>query len=137
MTQKTKYSGSCVCGNVTYSANNLISVCYCHCEQCRRMTGNFMAASQVQLDQIKITGEPKWFYVGKKSRHGFCGVCGSQMFWFNECNDYMSVTLGCVNDTKHLKPKQHIFTSEKAKYYDISDGYPQFLKWSKEPSNLK
>ena len=67
-----KYNGSCVCGQTTYEAFDLADVSYCHCEQCRKMTGHYMAACQVKRDKIKIKGEIKWFYTHKGSRHGFC-----------------------------------------------------------------
>ncbi|SVB86884.1 uncharacterized protein METZ01_LOCUS239738, partial [marine metagenome] len=38
-----KYNGSCVCGQTTYEAFDLGDVSYCHCEQCRKMTGHYMA----------------------------------------------------------------------------------------------
>ena len=92
-------TGACVCGQLSYTAKNVKPVWHCHCEQCRRMTGHFMAASQVALEEIEIRGEPKWFYVSENSRHGFCPDCGSQLFWRNDNNPYLSVTavVRCVN----------------------------------------
>ena len=96
------YMGSCACGAISYTAKALRPLWYCHCRQCRHMTGHFMAASQVDLSQIDISGEPKWYYVSEKSRHGFCSDCGSQMFWRNDDNEYLSVTGGSLDDTLSL-----------------------------------
>ena len=63
-----EYKGSCVCGQTSYVAYDLNDISYCHCEQCRKMTGHFMAASQVSRDNIKIKGKIKWFYTHKGSR---------------------------------------------------------------------
>ena len=46
-----KYNGSCVCGQTTYEAFDLGDVSYCHCEQCRKMTGHYMASCQVKRDR--------------------------------------------------------------------------------------
>lgn len=88
-----------------------------------------MAASQVPLDKIQISGEPKWYYVSDNSRHGFCPDCGSQVFWRNDNNDYMSITAGSM-DNSDLPNKGHIFTAEKGDYYDIPDDEVQRKTWT-------
>jgi len=101
------------------------------------MTGHFMAAAQVPMDHMHISGEPKWYYVSEQSRHGFCPECGSQLFWRNDSNDYMSVTGGsidggCTGDT--LVNKGHIFTSEKGNYYEIPSEEVQSDRWPTDES---
>ena len=93
------------------------------------MTGNFMAASQAQLKDISIKGEPKWFYVSDKAKHGFCPECGSQLFWQNDKNDYFSICVGSLHNSKSLAAKGHVFVSEKAHYYQIKDDLPQYSTW--------
>ena len=88
-----------------------------------------MAASRVALDQIHIDGEPKWYYVNERSRHGFCPECGSQLFWRNDENDYLSVTGGSMDDTTGLPNKGHVFTIEKGDYYDIPQSEVQCKRW--------
>ncbi len=78
-----------------------------------------MAACQVELSDITIEGEPKWFYVTERARHGFCPDCGSQMFWRNDENQYMSLTAGCMNNTVGLDDKGHIYVAEKGDYYQL------------------
>ncbi|NND00711.1 MAG: GFA family protein [Gammaproteobacteria bacterium] len=113
------YTGSCVCGAISYRAAALRPLWYCHCRQCRNITGHFMAAAQVDLDQIVITGQPKWYYVSATSRYGFCPDCGAQMFWRNDENEYLSVTGGSIDDARNLTVKGHIFAYEKGQYYDL------------------
>lgn len=125
-------SGACVCGKITYTAQNVEPIWYCHCEQCRRMTGHYMAASQVKIDDIEISGEPKWYYVNERSRHGFCPDCGAQMFWRNDSNPYLSITGGSMNDSSELANKGHIFTSEKGQYYDLPDNEIQCERWTND-----
>ena len=108
-----EYKGSCVCGQTSYVAYDLNDISYCHCEQCRKMTGHFMAASQVSRDNIKIKGKIKWFYTHKGSRHGFCDNCGANMFWQNDDKPTISVTAGSLEDSRDLKTWHHIFIEEK------------------------
>ena len=93
------------------------------------MTGHFMAASQVDLDDIHIQGKPKWYYVSENSRHGFCSDCGSQIFWRNDNNPYMSLTAGCMDDTAGLETKGHIFVAEKGQYYELPSNEEQAEQW--------
>lgn len=85
------------------------------------MTGHFMAAAQADLDQIEINGEPQWYYVNARSRYGFCPQCGSQMFWRNDENQYLSVTGGSIDDASGVTVKGHIYTQEKGRYYELPD----------------
>ena len=120
-----EYKGSCVCGLTTYKAFDLNDISYCHCVQCRKMTGHFMAASQVSRENIKIKGKIKWFYTHEGSRHGFCDNCGANMFWQNDNKPTISVTAGSIEDSKELGTWHHIFTDEKGCYYNINSNEPQ------------
>ncbi len=43
------HTGSCLCGKVRFGARGpLRGVVYCHCSQCRRQTGHFLAATSVK-----------------------------------------------------------------------------------------
>jgi len=99
-----EYKGSCVCGQTTYTAFDLNDISYCHCEQCRKMTGHFMAASQVSREKIEIQGKIKWFYTHEGSRHGFCDNCGANMFWQNDNKPTISVTAGVFLIPKNWAP---------------------------------
>lgn len=88
-----------------------------------------MAAAQVDLQDMEITGEPKWYYVNERSRYGFCPQCGSQMFWRNDQNSYLSITGGSMDDSTDLPNKGHIFVEEKGHYYDLPENEIQSGKW--------
>jgi hypothetical protein len=123
------YTGTCVCGAISYSASKLGPLWYCHCDQCRNMTGHHMAAVQVDFENFTLRGEPKWYYVSDVSRHGFCGDCGCQLFWRNDNNDYLSVTAGSLDNTAGLMLKGHVFTAEKGGYYKIPKADLQYSKF--------
>ncbi|MDB9803257.1 GFA family protein [Candidatus Thioglobus sp.] len=126
-----EYRGSCVCGQTSYSAFDLADVSYCHCVQCRKMTGHYMAACQAKRDKIKIIGKIKWFYTHEESRHGFCDNCGAHMFWQNDSLSTISVTAGSLEDAKNLTVKHNIFTEEKGCYYTISLNETQIKGYGK------
>lgn len=128
-----KFKGQCVCGQVSFVAGPLKPLWYCHCDQCRTMTGHYMAAAQTGLSDIEITGEPRWYYVTQKSRYGFCPNCGSQLFWRNDDEEYMSVTGGSLDDASGLAVGGHIFTGEKGKYYKLPEHESKYIKYWKDP----
>jgi hypothetical protein len=128
-------TGSCCCGKISYTAKSVAPLWYCHCQQCRKMTGHYMAAAQVNLNDIEIKGEPQWYYVSDSSRHGFCGDCGSQMFWRNDSNDVLSITGGSINQAPTLKVAGHVFVGEKGDYYDISSNEKRYIRWDSSIKN--
>lgn len=122
-------TGSCCCGKIAYTAKTVEPLWYCHCQQCRKMTGHYMAAAQVKLSNIEIEGEPKWYYVSALSRHGFCPDCGSQLFWRNDNNDFLSITGGTIDGASNLKVAGHVFVGEKGDYYEISGDEKRYICW--------
>jgi len=108
-------TGHCLCGDVSYQATGPIApVLHCHCEPCRRATGNFVAASRAQTDNVTITGKEhlRWHEL-EFSRYGFCGNCGSHMFWISsEQPESTSLQLGCINNAEHLELKAVWFADE-------------------------
>src|SRR5207248_10006566 len=49
-------TGRCLCGSVSYVVSGpLRPVVACHCSQCRRMTGHFMAATAARCTDLDIT----------------------------------------------------------------------------------
>ena len=88
-----------------------------------------MAAAQVGVNDIQIKGAPKWHYVSQNSRHGFCSNCGSQLFWRNDENQFLSITAGSMDETRQLEVSGHVFVSEKGDYYEIDQNQTCFLRW--------
>jgi hypothetical protein len=48
------------------------------------------------------------------------------MFWDMRSFDTISIFAGSIDNTQGLAVKVHVYTSEKAGYYDITDGLPQY-----------
>ena len=49
------------------------------------------------------------------------------MLWDTCGFDTISILAGSIDNTQGLAVKGHIYTSEKAGYYDITDGLPQYV----------
>lgn len=121
--------GHCLCGAVSYEVDGeLRPVMYCHCEQCRRTSGHFVAATGCRPEQLAITGEEniKWFRSSATAQRGFCEHCGSSLFWKPDHGEHWSIWAGTLNRPTKLRASQHIYVHMKSDYYDIDDGLPQF-----------
>lgn len=123
------HTGACLCGAVRFAARGpLRGVIYCHCSQCRRQSGHFYAATNVEDDCLKVTGAERltWFSASPQARRGFCSTCGSAMFWKHEEEAYTSILAGSFDKPTGLRGEAHIFVPDKGDYYEIDDGLPQY-----------
>ena len=114
--------GSCMCGAVTYTiSGNIRSIVECHCTQCRKTSGNYVAATQVHRDNIDVQGESSlsWYQSSASAERAFCRICGSQLFWseFNSTN--ISVMAGTLDGPTGLRMDRQICTETKGDYYTL------------------
>ena len=122
------HSGGCLCGAVRYEvAGRLRPVVLCHCTQCRRSTGHFMAATAArQRDfHLRRDDELRWYASSDSARRAFCGRCGSTLFWQGNGRDYISIAAGTLDGATGLPSACHIHVADKGDYYSIDDGLPQ------------
>lgn len=124
-TPKT-YKGTCQCGETTYTAVDLSDIWYCHCTQCQKLTGHHIAAAGTLRENLTITGNVTWSAISEKSESGHCSSCHAYLFWRDHSKPTVSVLVGSLKDTSGLEAKGHIYVAEKADYYEITDGLPQY-----------
>jgi len=99
----------------------------CHCVACRKQTGHFGASLDVPRSALKIEGEEaiRWYRSSEKVQRGFCGTCGSTLFWDPIHHDWTAIAMGFFDGSTQTSLSKHIFVSEKCDYYEIGDGLPQ------------
>lgn len=120
--------GGCLCGAVRYAVTGpLRDVVACHCSQCRRTTGHFLAATAARHANFRITADAglKWYPSSPGARRGFCSVCGSTLFWEGLGKPHVSIAAGTLDDSSGLKTVCHIHVADKGAYYEIEVGVPQ------------
>jgi hypothetical protein len=119
------FEGSCLCGAVRYQvAGPLRNVIGCHCTQCRKQTGHFMAATAAKHEHFRLKTEKglKWYRSSDKAKRAFCQVCGSTLFWQGKDRDYVAIAAGTLEGITGLRMEGHIFCDDKGDYYEISGG---------------
>ncbi len=122
-------SGGCLCGDVHYEVRGpLRPVIACHCAQCRKTSGHFVAATSCKQDDIVIYGEESltWYGSSDEAKRAFGSKCGGHLFWQNHSRDTVSIMAGTLDLPTGLKIAQHIYVQDKSDYYELGDGVPQF-----------
>lgn len=122
------HSGACLCKAVRFTTHGpLRGVVYCHCSQCRRQTGHFVAATSIADERLDIEGAENlsWYASSEDASRGFCRTCGSLLFWKRRSADEISIMAGSFDRPSGLTGVGHIFVGDKGDYYEIADGLPQ------------
>lgn len=123
------HRGGCLCGAVRYRITGpLRPVINCHCQQCRRTSGHFVAATQCPQSALQMDGDSlglKWFHSSQEAKRGFCSQCGSSLFWTRVGSQSVSVMAGTLDQAEDLQTSRHIYVADKGDYYQLNDGLPQ------------
>ena len=125
----TKVTGSCLCGAVSYEiTGTLRKVVYCHCGQCRKTSGHYVAATACDTDRLTFDEDAglTWYQSSDIATRGFCSRCGSSLFWKPEHGKYVAVMAGALDAPTGLNSREHIHMEDKSDYYELADGLPQF-----------
>ena len=122
--------GACLCGAVSYSINGALRpVVACHCSQCRKTSGHFVAATEVGDETLEIRdpeGALRWYRSSPSARRGFCSGCGSSLFWKRDDKDRTSIMAGTLTGDTGLTVEAHIYTADKGDYYTLDTDIPHF-----------
>ena len=108
-----KLRGQCLCGGVGFEAEGAINrTSACYCRMCRVQNGGgafHSAEIEGELNLIK-SGSLRWYSASGKAERGFCGICGSSLFWRLKANPaFMDISLGTLDDISNVKLDAHIF----------------------------
>lgn len=127
-TRRITATGGCLCGAVKYEVRGpLRPVVNCHCGQCRRTSGHFVAASGSRRGDLSLVSSEglRWYESSSEARRGFCGVCGSSLFWEPSEGDVVMIMAGTLDLPTRLATALHIFADDAGDYYSLDDGLPQ------------
>ncbi len=117
-------SGSCLCGAVKYTVTSLPSSAgACHCGTCRKWSGGIYIGVQVAPDDICFEGAENItrFKSSDWAERGFCGICGSSLFYRVTApgphEGTYHIGMGTLDDPGGLRVTEEIFTDAKPKGY--------------------
>ena len=127
MSGSERATGSCLCGGVAFAVHGpLRDIVACHCSQCRKTSGNFVAASRAKTADIAFSadGTLAWYRSSDTAERGFCSRCGGNLFWRPTGGDTTSIMAGALDPPTGLHIREHIFCADKSDFYEITDGKP-------------
>jgi hypothetical protein len=125
-------NGRCECGGVRYQVRGpLRNVIGCHCGQCRRTSGHFVATTRVPTAALTLleSSTLRWYRSSDTAERGFCERCGGNLFWRPTGKTTTSIMAGTLDAPTGLHFEKHIFVADKSDYYEIDDGTPQAAQW--------
>jgi hypothetical protein len=125
-------TGRCLCGAVRFEVDGpLRDVILCHCVECRRWHGHVSASTAAARDAVRIVadGALRWIDSPASDAHarrGFCGDCGSSLFWDAPDRDTISIAAGALDPPTGLKPIAQIYTADASDYYGVDPDLRRF-----------
>ena len=95
----------------------------CHCVQCRKTSGHYVAATQTLTENLEVEGASNlaWYQSSASAKRGFCRICGSQLFWTELSSDYTSVMAGTIDGATGLKMDRQLYPEAKGDYYPLPE----------------
>ncbi len=132
MTSEQMRGGGCLCGAVRFEIpvpDAKFNVC--HCGMCRRWTaGPFFAVHcPAQANFTKDSGLT-WYRSSKWGERGFCGRCGSSLFWrlANHPTAMLGVSAEAFDDADDLSLDRHVHADAQPARYAFADDRPRLTE---------
>ncbi len=127
MNGSESFSGGCQCGAVRYRIDGGLRYPHlCHCRMCQKASGNyFMPLAASTRAKFEMTrGEASWFQSSDHVRRGFCGRCGTPLFYDMPDADFINITVGSLDEPELIKPEAQSNLDSKMNWFGDLDGLP-------------
>ena len=112
----------CLCGAVTIRGTlPRPEVSACHCQMCRRWaSGPFFSVS---FDNAVLDGQDRIerFRSSDWAERGFCGTCGSNLFYHILGSDEYKIAAGLLDDASDLVLTVQFFIDKKPDHYTLAE----------------
>ena len=126
------YTGGCFCGAVQYEAEAPVLTCtWCHCSMCRRLCGApSVAWFSVPRAQFRyVRGTPAVYHSSPGVTREFCGACGTQLTFRDDCTpDEIDITTCSLDNPEALPPRDHTFADNRLHWEAICDDLPRYRR---------
>jgi len=127
-----KIPGKCLCGKVGFDVELPTIWCaHCHCSRCRLAHGSafvtWFGVRQTQFQIVSGNEEIQWYHSSEEAKRGFCGNCGSTMFFHStRWPDEMHIALSYVIGQIDRLPQAHVFYDKHVDWYTTNDKLKRF-----------
>ena len=126
----TVVTGRCYCGATTIRATQSPkAIAYCHCTDCRRVTGAPVAAFAA-FDEVAVTFTPsegRRVAVNPGVTRTFCETCGSPLAGrYDYLAGTVYIAVGVLDQANDLVPQLHAHESQRLTWLHIDDDLQRF-----------
>lgn len=119
-----------MCGGVRFEVTGTLrDVWNCHCHRCRQFTGHYLPATATLDGRVIFAADETltWYEPADGVFYGFCGVCGSSLFWRTaDSADHLSIAAGSLDQPTGLTTAKSWWTAEKADYHVQQAGLVEY-----------
>lgn len=123
------YSGKCLCGSVKFRIEGPIDhMDACHCKMCQRWTGGPFIGADISHSNVAFESDDDlvWFDSSDWAKRGFCGKCGSSLFYrLKDTPDFWAINAGALDTPPEMSVGKEIFIDEKPSIYALSGDHPR------------
>jgi hypothetical protein len=87
------------------------------------------AATAAQVDDLTFTEDRGLRWIDSPdsvhdARRGFCGECGSSLFWQAPGRDRISIAPGCLDEPTGIRTMAQIWVASAGDYYELDERIP-------------
>lgn len=112
----------CLCGAVEFIVTSRSYTAHeCHCTQCRRFSGHLWAYVSLRWEDVSFQKDDRlvWFALTDRAKRGFCGRCGTSLFWRQNGSDEVDVSAAAFDEPSGLRLGAPSFPEFKGDYYEL------------------
>lgn len=127
MNRETMQNGKCLCGETRFSVENVeLKHHVCHCGMCRTWGGGgplfASPANGVTWEEEKFL---KRYDSSKWAERGFCGNCGTSLFYRSKPTDQYMFSVGVFENSADFEVIGEIFIDRKPNGYALAGDHPR------------
>lgn len=99
MSEQVRMKGRCLCGAVEITATQGKPMLRaCHCEMCRRHTSSMFMSIPTEPGSVRVTGPARSFRSSDWAERGFCGTCGSTLWYMTSHDQQRQLAAGLFDN---------------------------------------
>lgn len=126
------FHARCMCGAIRIETDTPATVFHCHCESCRRSTGQpSVTFASFTADQVRFSGDERRVYNSSPGvERTFCPTCGTPIAWEGDGSEtgerLIEIYIGLFEERDRMVPDHHVLYEERVVWFDIADGLPRY-----------
>ena len=117
-----KIKGECLCGSVSFRAEaEAREAAACHCDMCRRwLSGPYF---EINCKNVVFSGEGHivTYRSSEWAERGFCGRCGSNLFYRIIDSDTFQISVGLLDDVSDISLILQVFSDHAPPYCSLAN----------------